>query len=196
MLKPPVKNIFGQVRDTFNFLHRIGLENREFTIISDNCWGGLVYKHFAMEYRSPFANLFLFPPCYLRLLQDFENNVDLELRFIEPSSSRYAETMRERKSLDTYPVGVLGESIELHFLHYRDKADIRLKWNKRKKRINLNNIMFKFSDRDNPSPELICQFDELPFKNKVCFSEKPYPYKSVVKLKDFHLKKFLNTLQR
>lgn len=196
MLKPPAKNIFGKVREKFNFLNRIGLENREFTIISDNCWGGLVYKHFAMEYRSPFANLFLFPPCYLRLLQNFEESMNQELRFIEPSASKYAEIMRQRKSLDTYPVGVLIESIELHFLHYREEEDIRFKWDKRKERINFLNIMFKFSDRDNPSPELIRQFDELPFKNKVCFSEKPYPYKSVVKMADFQLKEFLNNLQR
>lgn len=195
MLNPPSHTPLGKFKEKFYFLNRIGLRNKDFTIISDNCWGGLVYKHFAMEYGSPFANLFLFPPCYLELLQDFEKNVNLELHFIDPSASKYAETMKERNSLGTYPVGVLGESIELHLLHYRSEADAKLKWYKRRARINFDNIMFKFSDRDKPSPDFIKQFDALSLRNKVCFSDTPYPYKSVVKITDFQLKKFLNNLK-
>lgn len=196
MLPPPSHTAIGKVKEKFRFLNRLGLKNKDFTIISDNCWGGLVYKHFAMPYRSPLVNLFLFPPCYIKLLEDFENNLNLELRFIDGSDSRYAEQMQARNSLGIYPIGVLGEDIELHFLHYPSEADARLKWHKRKNRINFDNIMFKFSGRDVPSPELIRQFDELPLKNKVCFSNTSYPYKSVIKITDFKIKKFLNSLSK
>ena len=36
-IKKKIKKIIGNV-------NRIGLKNRDFTIISNNCWGGFVYQ--------------------------------------------------------------------------------------------------------------------------------------------------------
>jgi uncharacterized protein (DUF1919 family) len=108
MLPPPSRTAAGGFKEKFRFLNRFGLYNKDFTIISDNCWGGLVYKHFAMPYRSPFVNLFLFPPCYIKLLEDFENNTNSELRFIDGLDSKYAEQLQKRNSFNTYPIGILG----------------------------------------------------------------------------------------
>jgi len=179
--------------DKFNFLNRIGLKNRDFTIISDNCWGGSVYQHFAMQYRTPFVGLFLFPPCYVKLLQDFQKHMTSELRFKDPLLSRYREKSEETGSPGS-PLGVLGDDIEIHFLHYRSEDEARQKWDKRKRRINYDNILFKFCDRLEPSPGLIRQFDQLPFSNKLCFTIRPYPYGSVMALADLKIKKYLNCM--
>ena len=183
------------MKKTFKFLNRIGLKNKDFTIISDNCWGGFVYDHFAIKYRSPFINLFLFPHCYIELLGDFEQNMASELEFIDPNRSKYVKQMQEINTVNMYPIGVIRGNIEIHFLHYRNENDANIKWRERKKRINRDNMLIKFCDRLVDIPDPIRQFDKLPFKHKVCFTTKPYPYKNVMALNGFNIKKYLNDMK-
>lgn len=157
----------------------IGLKNKNFTIISDNCWGWFVYKYFWLEYQSPFVGLFLFPNCYIRLLENFDYLVSQDLIFIEPSESIYF-TKLKKWGTAWYPIWLLG-SVELHFLHYNSKKDAFEKWNRRKKRINYNNLLVKFSEGEEDLPELVKRFEKLSFVNKVCFSKQQYSYKSVLK---------------
>ena len=71
-----------------------------------------------------------------------------ELKFIDISKSKYIRDVKSRKDRrDDDPVGIL-EDIELHFLHYNSEIEAKNKWNRRKKRINYSNILFKFSDND------------------------------------------------
>ena len=179
---------------TFKFLNRIGLKNKDFTIISDNCWGGFIYDYFSMQYKSPFINLFLFPHCYVELLRDFEQNMASELEFIDPNRSKYVKQIPDINTVNMYPIGVIRGNIEIHFLHYRSENDANIKWQERKKRINRNNMLIKFCDRLVDTPDIIRQFDELPFKHKVCFTTKPYPYKSATIINDFNIKKYLNDM--
>ena len=179
---------------TFKFLNRIGLKNKDFTIISDNCWGGFIYNHFSIQYQSPFINLFLFPHCYIELLSDFEKNMASELEFIDPNRSKYVKQIPDINTVNMYPIGVIRGNIEIHFLHYRNENDANIKWQERKKRINRNNMLIKFCDRLVDTPDIIRQFDELTFKHKVCFTSKPYPYKSTMTINDFNIKKYLNDM--
>jgi len=54
-------------------LLRSQLKNRNFTIVSNNCWGGEVYRGFGLPYQTPFVGLFLFPACYIKLLKNLKN---------------------------------------------------------------------------------------------------------------------------
>jgi uncharacterized protein (DUF1919 family) len=46
------------------------LVEKDFTIISDNCWGGFAYKYFGLKYTSPFVGLVIFPSDYIMLLKE------------------------------------------------------------------------------------------------------------------------------
>jgi uncharacterized protein (DUF1919 family) len=48
------------------------LKNTDFVIIANNCFGGQVYKSFGLPYNTPFVGMFLYGPCYLKLLQNFK----------------------------------------------------------------------------------------------------------------------------
>ena len=54
-----------------------------------------------------------------------------------------------------YPIGKLGNDVEIHFLHYKSETEAQEKWNRRLKRMNFNNILFKFSDNDMSNLKLI-----------------------------------------
>ncbi len=58
------------------------LQDKNFVIISNNCWGGEIYSWFKRPYNSPFIGLFLNGPCYLKLLSNFDYYMSLDLNFV------------------------------------------------------------------------------------------------------------------
>lgn len=181
-MRPSDFKLYREVRGR---IRRLGLNNTTYTIISDNCWAGFVYQDFNLPYTTPFIGLFLFSPCYIEFLENFDELIFSELTFIDPVSSKYADELRRQDLLGKYPIGILPGGIEIQFLHYKSEKDAYTKWNERKKRINRDNMLVKFSDRDLSTEELIARFDALPFKNKICFTGKMLPYKSVILFREF-----------
>jgi uncharacterized protein (DUF1919 family) len=85
-----------------------------------------------------------------------------------------------------YPIGVLGDDVEVHFMHYHTEKEALEKWNRRLKRVNLNNLFIVFSDGAEFKEEQLERYEKLPFKHKIFFSSKPYSrYKSTVFVKDY-----------
>ncbi|WMI65624.1 DUF1919 domain-containing protein [Aestuariibaculum sp. YM273] len=145
------------------------LKDKNFVIVSNNCWGGTAYQWYERPYNSPFVGLFLYGPCYLKLLNNFEYYMNQKLEFV--SSSNYPD--REL----TYPLAKLDD-IEVHFTHYETENEAREKWERRTERMlqetNLDNYYFKICDRERTTKEHLLEFHKLPFKNKVSFSIKDY----------------------
>lgn len=143
------------------------LRNTNFIIISNNCFGGQVYKSFGLPYNTPFVGMFLYGPCYLKLLQNFEKYLTKDLVFIQES------VYKDREK--TYPVAKLGD-IELHFSHYTTEKEASEKWYRRRNRIlnnfDLDNFYFVISDRERVDKGIIKEFHNLPFKNKLSFGAK------------------------
>lgn len=134
-----------------------------------------------IQYNSPFIGLFFFAPDYIKLLQHIEL-VYKPFSFLNRKESKYINRLESKK----YPIGYWAEyDIEIHFLHYRSEEECIEKWNRRLQRLNFDNLIVKFCDRDMCSESLIKTFEKLPYTNKVCFTSKPYPQcKSVVWLNE------------
>ncbi len=143
------------------------LKNTDFVIVANNCFGGQVYKSFGLPYNTPFVGMFLYGPCYIKLLKDLENYLAKDLVFV--TESVYQDRAK------TYPVAKLGD-IELHFSHYTSEKEAAEKWYRRKKRMcenfNLDNFYFIISDRERVDVNLIKEFHKLPYKNKISFGAK------------------------
>ena len=178
-----INKIYGLYQKSKKESDKKKLKYKDFTIISNNCWGGFVYQHFELPYASPFVGLFLFAPDYIKMLKKLDYYLDLPLKFINPEVSKYREQITEYGTINTYPVGILDD-VELHFLHYKDESEATEKWERRKKRINPNELIVKFCDRDLCTEELIREFDSLQFEKKVCLTAKQYSYNSCIKLKN------------
>jgi uncharacterized protein (DUF1919 family) len=111
-------------------------------------------------------------PCYLDFLQNPKYHLGLDLKFKE--GSKYTEMNKFWEERNKYPIGVL-DNIEIHFLHYKSSSEAEEKWNKRKKRIDWDNLCVKFSmDKDFATIELLNRFDDLPFVRKISFSRYDY----------------------
>lgn len=147
------------------------LRNTDFTIISNNCWGGLVYQYFGLRYTSPTIGLFIMDDDYIKFLERLDYYLSLTLQFIPIDQSRYREKLiSESTAKASYPIARLDD-IEIHFLHYHSEEEARTKWEYRKKRINKDRLLVKMSQRSANDRSILDRFAALSYKNKICFTE-------------------------
>ncbi len=149
------------------------LKNRDFSIIASNCNGCVLTHDLGVRFMTPTVNLSMSAGDYLK----FVKNMDYYLK---------AKIIEQKNSATDYPVGILGENIVLHFIHYKSFDEAVKKWDERKRRINKRNMFFMMTDRDGCTEEDIREFDSLPYRNKIIFTAKEYPqYKSTIFCKEF-----------
>lgn len=137
---------------------------RDFTIISNNCWAGKAYQYLDMPYLSPTVGLYFFAEDYLHFVSNLRYYLSLDLAFISAEESRYVDILRERNQLDV-PIGVLDD-VEIVFLHYKSRSEAKEKWDRRKQRVNYENVILKFSNMNLCTAECMKKFDAFPFQNK------------------------------
>lgn len=148
------------------------LKTTDFSIIASNCIGTRIYRELGIEYTSPFIGLFICAPDYIVMLKDLARYLSLPLEFVEKSKYDGQGNFVVNYK---YPIGQLGDKIEIHFLYNRNREEAKINWNRRLKRINWKNLFITFTDRDFCTKELLCEFDSLPFQRKVCFTAKHIP---------------------
>lgn len=161
------------------FYNKKRIKNRDFTIISNNCWAGKAYQYLDMPYLTPTVGLYFFAEDYLKFISNLHYYLSLELQFIDARQSKYSNTLAQRKQLDI-PIGILDD-VEIVFLHYKSKEEAKSKWNRRKERINFDNVIFKFSNMNLCNEEVMKTYDGLPFNNKFLLNNnEELTYKSEV----------------
>lgn len=137
------------------------LKNLTPTIISSNCNGEFMYYDLKLPFMSPTINLSFDMNDYVKMLENLE-------WYMSQPITPYVDDRFE------FPTGMLG-NIEIRFNHYKTYEEAVKKWEERKKRIDWDNLFIIGIDGDNCTYESIRRFDNLPYKNKVIFTHKPYP---------------------
>lgn len=153
------------------------LKNLDFTILSNNCWGGFIYQSYNLPYKTPTIGLYFMAEDYILFLENLDECLESNIQFINSKNSKYYEILKNTYNFGNYPIGIINlkkDTIEIHFLHYKDENEAINKWNERKKRINKGKLIVKFSDQNNCNKELIKRFEKLPYKHKVFFGAKKY----------------------
>lgn len=150
-----------------------GLKVREFTIISNNCWGGTVYESYGLPKQTPTIGMFIMPPDYIKFCSDLRGYFAKSLEFVKPGDSKWRDVLGAKDSWGTYIIGRLGD-IELQMLHYHDEEMARAKWNRRVSRIHWDRMIVKLNDQNGATEEDLRAFDELPLNHKVVFAAKEH----------------------
>lgn len=160
------------------------INKEKFTIISNNCWGGMIYESYGLQKQSPTIGLFFEPGDYLKFITNLKYYLSQDLKFIKYNESKNKNFLKSVK-LDentSVPLGKLGD-IEIIFLHYKDEKEAKEKWQRRIKRINYKNIIFKFNDQNGCTEEHLKAFLKLPYENKIFFTVKKWNVKSKIIIK-------------
>ncbi len=127
------------------------------SIFSNNCWGGVTYSDLDLEFKSPMINMFVREQDYLKLLGNPKQYMSYSLELKE---CLYTEVYNRY-----YPVCKCGD-IELHFNHYASFEEAKECWERRKKRIDWNNLFVMMYTEN---VEVAEAFNKLPYPRKVCF---------------------------
>lgn len=167
MLLCKIRNMPYNIR---RFFVKRSIKSRDFTVISNNCWAGRLYQYLDMPYLSPTAGLYFFAPDYIKFVSDLRRYLNTPLRFIKAEESKYYEEIKKRNQTDK-PIGILDD-VEIVFLHYKTKEEAEEKWNRRKERVNYDNIILKFSRMNLCTEEEMRKFSGLPFENKFIISNR------------------------
>lgn len=151
------------LRHIYNFYLRKKLKNTTFTLISSNCNGGCILRDLGLEFNTPFVNLVVAPADFIKLCGNLEYYLHCELTFIDSTKEGLS-----------YPVGKLDD-IKIYFVHYLSEADALSSWDRRRKRVNFNDIFLLFTDRGGCTYDMLKTYDALGYENKVVFCNREYP---------------------
>lgn len=140
-------------------------KNSNISIISNNCWGGYLYKKCGLEYSSPLVWTFVPVNDFIKLINNLSHYFNCKLEFIKEENLEY-------------PVALL-DNIKIYFPHYKTEEEAESKWNKRLKRFSYENILVqanieKYDDA--------IKFENMNIKNKISFTPQNYNLTSCVYL--------------
>lgn len=148
--------------------------NKKFTIISNNCWGGLVYESYNLQKDSPTVGMYFAPTEYLKFISNLKHYInECEMEFIDPEKSVHKALYRQDNTFGKYPIAKLGD-VEIALLHYHSKNEALSKWRRRCERIHWENIIIKMNDQNGCTKnDMLSFFDmHLECKCKLFFSVK------------------------
>lgn len=155
-----------------NFDTYIRLKESHLSIISNNCWGGIVYRTLGFECLSPFKNLSIGDKDYIKLLR--------RLRYYLNCIPHFVEMNIDINNKKEYPV-LLLDDVKIHCRHSSDASEAISDWLRRSKKINWENILIEiYTEND----QIEKQFLDLDFKKKICFVSHPSQDNDVYELKN------------
>ena len=147
------------------------IQNVSFTLFSDNCLAGFIYHDLNVKFQTPLINGGINCTDYIKFLSNPEFYLKQDLNFYIGNDKHIWAKIYD---------------INYRFTHYKSKEEALSKWNERKKRINYNNLFIIMSEKKGCTYQNMIDFDQLPYKNKIMLTHKPYPeIKSSYYLKGF-----------
>lgn len=121
------------LRKARHMSYRLRNRNRDFTLISQNCVGGVIYSSLGLEFCSPTINMFIPGDSFVKLVDRPEHYFSVTPT---PVCDEYVDPIDPSIR---YPI-IAVDDVQLHCLHSHSCAEAISDWERRKKRINLSNV--------------------------------------------------------
>ena len=168
------KDIIGKIgREIARRKRRRKLINHDFSIISNSCVGGVISNSLKERFNSPTVNLMI----------DLENFIDFCNHLSEYSKCPVEQTdgITINEEMVSYPVGIIRgkeynlPDIPIRFVHYQSFEEAKAKWESRFRRIYYDNLFIVMEKGMYVTDDILDKFYALPYKNKVCLTERYDP---------------------
>jgi uncharacterized protein (DUF1919 family) len=129
------------------------------SIISNNCFGGCIAKDYHMEFCSPTINLQILPEEFPKFCANVRHYMDAELvEYTELSDEHktYCEHMFGYVPTE-YPMGLIDDILVV-FQHYESFAESKECWDKRKARVDFNDMCYFLHAKNETYADCVRQF--------------------------------------
>lgn len=151
------RRFYGRIqrkkRDKLAMKMRAKLHLIDFTVLSQNCIGGVFYHDMGLQFTSPMINLYMTGRDFVSFVLDLDYYLSLKLRM----------TWGEE-----YPIGYLDD-IAIYFMHYSTCHEAELAWERRKTRIYRDKIIVLCTDMVDFTDEVFEKWRRIPYR-KVLFT--------------------------
>lgn len=134
------------------------MREKNFSIICSNCVGGVIYNNLGMQFLSPTINMYMHNLDFIKFACNLKHYCSQELKFIDSDES--------------FPVAMCDD-IRLNFNHSNTAEDARRDWERRKVRINYDNIYLIFYYREGYEMDQIREIEKAPCKRLAILTHKP-----------------------
>lgn len=146
------------IRPCVRAYRRTKLKTAGFTIIAQNCIGGVFYHEMNMQFLSPTINLFFEGPDFMRFVTNLEHYLSQELCI---------------KWGEEYPIGFLDD-VRIDFMHYDTCEEAKNAWERRKGRVKMDRIVVIATDRNGFDDSCFEQWKKLPYKKILYTAREKY----------------------
>ena len=163
-------------RSMHQLILRKKIKRRSFTLISQNCVGGVIYNMLKMPFLSPTINLFIEDEDFIKLIENPKYYFSIEP---EPYMEEYREPADETIK---YPL-IKVDDIIVYCRHYENCQEAIDAWNRRRIRVDYDNIyIIATSWNLHENKSLIERVEKCKYP-KVIFTYKKYDMPNSVYLK-------------
>lgn len=152
------KVIREQVRPRIRAYRRRKLRSDDFSIIAQNCIGGVFYHEMGMQFLSPTVNLFFQEPDFMCFVTNLDYYLGLDL------CMQWGEE---------YPIGFLDD-VRIDFMHYDTCEEAKEAWERRKVRIRKDRIVVIATDRNGFDDACFEQWKNLPYRKILYTANRKY----------------------
>ncbi len=168
-------------RKQINKKLRQKIKNNNCSIISSNCIGGMIYHDLGFKFLSPTINMYFNTEDFAKLVSNIEKYMNI-----------YPELIKN----DPFPV-LLLEDIKLFCLHYKTYMEAIQAWERRKERINYDNIFVIATDRDCNNKEDLKIIDKADYDKVIFVSDKNHKLNNGIYVQGYqsqvgHLDRFVD----
>jgi len=143
----------------FDFVRYLRLKLSQISIISAHCWGGMVYNYLGLEFLSPLINMYEEPGDFIKLADSLAKYMAMDVEIVD---SMYDEGLKH-----FFPIGQVDD-VKLFFQHYSSNEEALSAWNRRRDRINYNNLFLEMVCKSESDIE---GFLKLNYPNKIAFTD-------------------------
>ena len=157
----------------FHFESYLKVKNESFSILSNNCLAGVIYKELGLKSLTPTINMNCFGMDYIEFLSNYEYYCSQEIRAY--TTKEYIENPNLYHNF--VPRGIINDKITFYFTHYKNEDEGIAVWKKGTEQMNCQNVVALAALQ---SDEEAYAFDKLPIKRKLGFYYKNLGLDNVV----------------
>ena len=134
------------------------LHTKDFTILCPNCIAGNIYHRLGLPFLTPTINCFTSQEDFIKIINNAEYYFSQELQFIETDKP--------------FPVAMLGD-VTYNFNHDTDPEKCRNDWNRRRERIQWENIYIILYEEHPMTREEVLALQKIPCKRLIVLTDRP-----------------------
>ena len=153
-------------------------DNKDISIISQNCIGGVLYHDLNLKFLSPTINLYFTSMDYLKFISNLKFYLSNEIII---------------KWDEQYPIGILND-IVVHFMHYNTCTEAYESWKNRKERINYDKIFVINTDMEGFGADCWEKWKKIEYPKILLTANKKFVDKDSIYFKNYEKQSIVGNL--